>query len=99
MKIHHIRNATMIIETGEHVILVDPMLGAKGTAGPPFTLFRFKPKCNPIVDLSDNCQPILDKVTHCLISHKHPNYIDKAAEAFLKEESIPVTCSILDEVS
>ncbi|WP_422106347.1 MBL fold metallo-hydrolase [Winogradskyella sp.] len=97
MNIHHIRNATMIIETGEHVILVDPMLGAKGTAGPPFTLFRFKPKRNPIVDLPDHCQPILDKVTHCLITHKHPDHIDKAAETFLKENNIPVTCSILDE--
>ncbi|WP_353777004.1 MBL fold metallo-hydrolase [Winogradskyella sp. 3972H.M.0a.05] len=97
MEIHHIRNATMIIETGEHVILVDPMLGARGTAGPPFTLFRFKPKRNPIVDLPDNCQPILNKVTHCLITHKHPDHIDKAAESFLKEKNIPVTCSALDE--
>ncbi|WP_299365165.1 MBL fold metallo-hydrolase [Winogradskyella sp.] len=97
MKIHHIRNATMIIETGGHVILVDPMLGAKGTAGPPFTLFRFKPKRNPIVDLPENSQPVLDKVTHCLITHKHPDHIDKVAEAFLKKKDIPVTCSVLDE--
>ena len=97
MKIHHLRNATMIIEIGTHVILVDPMLSKKGAAGPPFTLFRFKPKRNPIVDLPDNCQPILDKVTHCLITHKHPDHIDKAAEAFLKEKNIPITCSVLDE--
>ncbi|WP_111684730.1 MBL fold metallo-hydrolase [Winogradskyella tangerina] len=97
MKIHHIRNATMIIETGDHVILVDPMLGKKGTAAPPFTIFRFKPKRNPIVDLPDNCQPLLDKVTHCLITHKHPDHIDNAAEEFLKAKHIPVTCSRLDE--
>ncbi|RNC87950.1 MAG: MBL fold metallo-hydrolase [Winogradskyella sp.] len=97
MKIHHIRNATMIIETGEHVILIDPMLGKKGTAGPPFTLLRYKPRRNPIVDLPDNCQAILDRVTHCLITHKHPDHIDKAAEIFLKEKNIPITCSVLDE--
>lgn len=97
MKIHHIRNATMIIETGDHVILVDPMLGKKGTAAPPFTLVRFKPKRNPIVDLPDNCQSLLEKVTHCLITHKHPDHIDKAAEEFLKAKHIPVTCSHLDE--
>jgi L-ascorbate metabolism protein UlaG (beta-lactamase superfamily) len=97
MKIHHIRNATMIIETGDHVILVDPMLSKKGEAGPPFTLFRFKPKRNPIVDLPENSQQILDKVTHCLITHKHPDHIDKAAEAYLKEKNIPITCSVLDE--
>ncbi|WP_316928806.1 hypothetical protein [Epilithonimonas tenax] len=34
MKIHHLRNATLVIETEDKVILVDPMLGKKGTAGP-----------------------------------------------------------------
>ena len=97
MKIHHIRNATMIIETNEHVILVDPMLSKKGAAGPPFTLFRFKPKRNPIADLPANCQAILHRVTHCLITHKHPDHIDKAAEAFLIQNNIPVTCSVLDD--
>ncbi len=97
MKIHHIRNATMVIETGNLVLLIDPMLGAKGTAAPPFAFIRYKPKRNPIVDLPENCQPILDKVTHCLITHKHPDHIDKAAEDFLTEKNIPVICSVLDE--
>ncbi|MEM9679114.1 MAG: MBL fold metallo-hydrolase [Bacteroidota bacterium] len=98
MKIHHIRNATMVIETKEHVILVDPMLSKKGDAGPPFTLFRFKPKRNPIVDLPEHTSTLLDKVTHCLITHKHPDHIDKAAEEFLKEKNIPVSCSVLDDI-
>ena len=97
MKIHHIRNATMIIETSDYVILVDPMLGKRGSAAPPFTLFRFKPKRNPIVNLPDNSQALLDKVTHCLITHKHPDHIDKTAESFLKANNIPVICSVLDE--
>jgi len=54
MKVHHLRNATLVIETGANFILVDPMLGKKGTAGPTFTLFRFKPQRNPIVDLPSN---------------------------------------------
>jgi L-ascorbate metabolism protein UlaG (beta-lactamase superfamily) len=29
MKVHHLRNATLVIETGDKVILVDPMLGKK----------------------------------------------------------------------
>ena len=29
MKIHHLRNATMVIETKDQFILVDPMLGKK----------------------------------------------------------------------
>lgn len=86
----------MVIETNEKVILVDPMLSKKGAAGPPFTLFRFKPKRNPIVNLPKGIDAILGKVTHCLITHKHPDHIDKAAEEFLIQKNIPVICSKLD---
>ena len=95
MKIHHLRNATFVIETGDKIILVDPMLGDKGTQ-PPFTLFRFKARKNPIVPLPDNCQPILEKVTHCLVTNKHPDHIDKDAEKFLIKRNIPVICSEKD---
>ena len=96
MKIQHFRNATMTIETEDQVILVDPMIGPKGTM-PPFTFFRFKARRNPIVELPDTCRPILEKVTHCLITHNHPDHLDQEAEKYLIEKNIPVTCSQLDE--
>lgn len=96
MKLHHLRNATLVIETQEKFILVDPMLGKKGS-GLPFTLFRFKPRKNPLVDLPSNSDSVLEKVTHCLIMHLHPDHLDKDAEAFLKEKNIPVICSKNDE--
>jgi len=95
MKIHHIRNATFVIETGNNHILVDPMLGKKGFM-PPFSFFRFKAKRNPTVDLPNNYQVTLDKVTHCLITHLHPDHIDSAGKKFLIENNIPVICSIKD---
>ena len=97
MKIHHIRNATMVIETSDKVLLIDPMLGAKGSAGPPFTLFRFKPLKNPILDLPSNARDILDKTTHCLITHLHPDHLDKEGVKFLATHNIPVICSVNDE--
>ncbi|MFY7810172.1 MAG: MBL fold metallo-hydrolase [Flavobacterium sp.] len=97
MKVHHVRNATMVLETEDKVILVDPMLGKKGTAGPPFTLFRFKPQRNPIVDLPTNAMEIVAKTTHCLITHLHPDHLDKEAENFLRIKQIPVICSTKDE--
>lgn len=96
MKFHHLRNATLVIETDEHVILVDPMLGKRKTIA-PFTIFRYKPKRNPLVALPKNSRDILSKVTHCLITHLHPDHIDKAGEVFLRRKNIPVTCSIKDE--
>ena len=97
MRIHHLRNATMVIETNEKVILVDPMLGAKGTAAPSFTFFRYKPRRNPILDLPGNAMDIVNKTTHCLITHLHPDHLDKDAEAFLKSKNIPLICSVKDE--
>lgn len=97
MRIHHLRNATMVIETKDKFILVDPMLGKKGTAGPTFTLFRFKPQRNPILDLPDNAMEIVNKTTHCLITHLHPDHLDKEAEKFLKANNIPIICSFKDK--
>ncbi len=97
MKIHHIRNATMVIETGDRVILIDPMLGRRGTAAPPFAVIRFKARRNPILDLPANAMDIVNKTTHCLITHLHPDHLDEAGMDFLRSKNIPVTCSIKDE--
>jgi L-ascorbate metabolism protein UlaG (beta-lactamase superfamily) len=96
LKIHHIRNATFIIETATDVILVDPMLGDKGTL-PPFVFIRMKARRNPTVPFPEVSRPMLEKVTHCLITHRHDDHLDKAGIAFLKERKIPVTCSHKDE--
>jgi len=96
LNIHHFRNATMVIETEKDVILVDPMLGLKGTMS-TFTFFRFKAQKNPIVNLPEKCNEILKRVTHCIITHQHPDHIDKEGERFLKENKTPITCSKKDE--
>ncbi|WP_298423195.1 MBL fold metallo-hydrolase [uncultured Kordia sp.] len=96
LKIHHFRNATFVIETAKDVILIDPMLGPKGIM-PPFTLFRAKARKNPTVSLPSSCNEILQSVTHCVITHRHPDHLDTAGINFLIEKSIPVTCSYKDE--
>lgn len=96
MKLHHLRNATLIIEVGEQFILVDPMLGNVGTLL-PFSLFRFKAKRNPLVELPSNSAQLLDKVTVCIVTHLHPDHLDEPAEAFLKSKNIPVFCNKTDE--
>lgn len=96
MKVHHLRNATFVIEAGGKFILVDPMLGNKGTLA-PFTLFRFKARKNPLVSLPDNSQEILDKVTDCVITHLHPDHLDKVGEKFLTKKNIRLVCNSADE--
>ena len=96
MKIQHFRNATMVIETGDIVLLIDPMIGPTGTM-PPFSFIRSKPRRNPIVPLPESCQPTLEEVTHCLLTHQHPDHLDKEAEQYLTRKNLPVICSVLDE--
>ncbi len=98
MKIHHLRNATCIIESNDINILIDPMLGAKNSL-PPFSYFRFKRSRNPLVELPVNSDDQLNKVTACLITHsqkfgikalQHTDHLDKSGEDFLRERNIPV---------
>jgi L-ascorbate metabolism protein UlaG (beta-lactamase superfamily) len=91
--LHHIRNATFIIETATDHILVDPMLGAAGSLM-PFTFFRFKAQRNPIVDLPQNARDLLSKVSCCLITHLHPDHLDAAGIKFLRERRVPVVSSL-----
>jgi len=99
MKIHHLRNATMVIESRNQFILVDPMLGPKGK-GMPFALVRQKPKLNPVVNLPKGADDILKKVTHCLITHcqkLHFDHLDKVGKQFLRKHNVPITCEFRDE--
>ena len=98
MKIHHVRNATFVIESDRHHILVDPMLGYKGSL-PPFAYLRHRPRRNPLVALPENAAAILDDVTHCLVTHRqkwgipmlqHTDHLDADGEAFLRVRQVPV---------
>lgn len=88
----------MILETEKDVILIDPMLGDIGIM-PSFTLWRHKARKNPTVALPKNTESILNKVTHCILTHQHPDHIDNAGVQFLKNNNIPITCSIKDKLA
>ncbi|MCG8616066.1 MAG: MBL fold metallo-hydrolase [Desulfobacterales bacterium] len=104
MKIHHLRNATFVIEAGAHHILIDPMLGEKGSL-PPFSYLKHKARKNPVVDLPENAEEILSRVTLCLVTHSqklgiealtHTDHFDLAGRQFLMERDIPVVCLTRD---
>ena len=95
MTYHHLRNATAILETSTDFILIDPMLGKIGSIE-AFTKSRFPPQRNPLVKLPKNTDSLLKKVTQVLITHQHADHLDEAGIAFLKENQLEVTCSVLD---
>jgi L-ascorbate metabolism protein UlaG (beta-lactamase superfamily) len=100
MRIHFVRNATMVIEVGTERVLVDPMLGPKGSL-PPFALFRHRARRNPIVELPPRIEPVLDSATVGLITHCHrgmdSDHLDGAGTKLLAEKRLPVCCNELDE--
>ncbi|MHC5560883.1 MBL fold metallo-hydrolase [Kocuria sp. U4B] len=87
MKITHVRNATMLIETNGMRILVDPMLGAKGSILPGPTTAPNKER-NPLVELTTPLATLLD-VDAVIVTHSHPDHWDEAAAALLPR-SLPV---------
>ncbi|BCV50620.1 MBL fold metallo-hydrolase [Shewanella algae] len=105
MKIHHLRSATFIIESGETFILIDPMLGKKGSM-PPFSVIKAKVAKNPTVEMPSNADELLNKVTHTLVTHsqtfgikalQHGDHLDPAGEAFLTSRNIPVATPAKDK--
>lgn len=66
MNIHHIRNATAILDYGGKKFLIDPMLAEKGTLPPfiskgPFPSPR-KDQMNPLVDLPMPVEDIINGI-------------------------------------
>lgn len=91
MKIHQLRNATLILEWDAYKVLVDPMLGNPESYTIPIVQQK-----NPIVPLPAMANDLLNKVTHAVITHLHKDHLDDTAIAFLKQKNIPVSCSIHD---
>lgn len=87
MKITHVRNATMLLEADGVRVLIDPMLGARGSQ-PPFRSETGDVSRNPLVDLvvplSDLLRPDIVVVTHT-----HTDHWDAAAAALLPRD-VPI---------
>lgn len=94
MKITQLRNATVIIEASNNVILIDPMLALKG-AIPALKYFTRHRRRNPLVELPQNTGALLERVTHCLITHcqkGHFDHLDRAAVKWLRNRQVPTIC-------
>lgn len=99
MEIDFIRNATLIIRSGEHQILLDPMLAGVGQL-PAFSVFRHKRRRNPTAPLPPNMRTRLRSVTAGLITHckyGHMDHLDRAGARFLAKQRIPTYCRPADE--
>lgn len=97
MKIHQIRNATILVDFGDIRLLVDPMFMDKNTL-PPLRIFKHRAR-NPAVALPANAHAAFESATHCLITHfqkGHFDHLDRVAAKWLRSRSLPVICTPRD---
>ena len=91
MKIQLIRNATLRVEYGGHLFVVDPFLAAKETIRSFAGISK-----NPIVDLPMTPEAVIDGAEMVLVSHLHPDHFDEVAMDLLPKTT-PIFCQPGDE--
>jgi L-ascorbate metabolism protein UlaG (beta-lactamase superfamily) len=82
MKIHQIRNATIVVEYAGKRFLIDPMLADKG-AYPPFPNAPRQDQNNPLVSLPTSTDNIIQDIDAVIVTHLHYDHWDEAAKEVL----------------
>lgn len=95
MKIRHLRNATTLLTLGEHRLLVDPMLADPGSF-PGFKIFGGGRRRNPLVPLPAETFTWLEEATGVLVTHEHPDHLDRAGIQWIRGRGLPVWASRVD---
>ena len=99
MKARLIRNATLYVEINGIYILIDPMLGKKGSLGPfPWT---DDPRENPLTELPVNDEEvtaIIQNTDIVLLTHIHPDHWDETARELIPKNTM-VYCQPGDEAA
>lgn len=98
MKIRHLRNATALLTLAEHRLLVDPMLADPGSF-PGFKLFGGGRRPNPLVPLPPAASDALAEATGAIITHEHPDHLDRAGIRWIAARGLPVWASPVDAPS
>ena len=74
MRLRLIRHATLVLSAGGKTLLVDPMLDAAGTRPPiPDTP---SPRANPLVELPEPAEKIVEGIDAVLVTHRHEDHLD-----------------------
>ncbi|GHO46880.1 MBL fold metallo-hydrolase [Ktedonospora formicarum] len=97
MKIHLLRHATLVITSGNHTILVDPML-SPAQAMEPIANAGNQLRI-PMVELplsSMELQTLLGKIDAVLVTHTHRDHWDSSAQSLLPKH-LPILCQPEDQ--
>ena len=95
MILHHLRNASAVVQLAEHRLLVDPMFSEPGSM-PSFRFLARGGQRNPIVPLPDATEAALEGVTGVIITHEHPDHLDRPGLAWIRDRGLPVWTNAVD---
>jgi L-ascorbate metabolism protein UlaG (beta-lactamase superfamily) len=90
VRLRLIRHATVLVSTGDRTLLVDPMLDAAG-ARPPVPNTP-SPRPNPLVDLPEPAEAVVDGIDAVLVTHLHQDHLDDTAIRLLPK-AVPLFCA------
>lgn len=91
MQLKLLRNALLKLAYGGRAFLIDPDLGAKHSR----RSFTGRSQ-NPMVELPEPIETILDGVDQVIVSHLHADHFDEVAKARLPKD-LPLICQPGDE--
>jgi L-ascorbate metabolism protein UlaG (beta-lactamase superfamily) len=98
MKLLQLRNATVLLTLGPHRLVVDPMLAEAG-AMPGFKVFGGGRRNNPLVPLPRGAEEALATATGVVVTHEHPDHLDRKGLGWIKERKLPVWTNGVDAPS
>jgi L-ascorbate metabolism protein UlaG (beta-lactamase superfamily) len=89
-----VRHATLLVRVAGLRILVDPQLDPQGARDPvPST---FNPRRNPLVELPEPAEALVEQLDAVLITHLHGDHFDATARRLLRRD-VPVLCQPPDQ--
>src|SRR6266436_3141987 len=94
MRVRLVRHATLLVEYGGHILLVDPMLD-DAAARPPIQNSP-NPRNNPLVALPMSAQAVAQNIEGILVSHTHSDHWDATAAKLLPKR-LPLFAQPEDE--
>jgi L-ascorbate metabolism protein UlaG (beta-lactamase superfamily) len=90
VRLRLIRHATVVLSTGSRTLLVDPMLDPAGAR--PAVPNTPSPRPNPLVDLPEPPDVVVQGIDAVLVTHLHQDHLDATAIERLPED-VPLFCA------